>query len=64
MPFASFYALRRALRPSPAAWGVFLLCAQWGYGAPAPPYEDDEGERLELKLDASGLGHAGAGQTA
>ena len=64
MPFASFYALRRALRPSPAAWGVFLLCAQLGHGAQAQTYADDEGERLELKLDVSGLGRAGAGQAA
>ena len=64
MPFASIYALRRAMRPSPAAWGVFLLCAQLGHGAQAQAYAGDEGERLELKLDVSGLGRAGAGQTA
>ncbi len=67
MSFASFHALRHALRPSPAAWAVFLLCAQWGHGAqaqapsltsPAPAQADSEEERIGLRLDVGQLGHS------
>ena len=64
MSFASFHTLRHALRPSPAAWGVLLLCAQWGHGAQAQPLLADEDERINLKLDLDQLGHAPSGQAA
>lgn len=73
MSFASFHTLRHALRPSPAAWGVFLLCAQWGQGAQAQApsltapmqaqAEDGEG-RMDLKLDVNQLRHNSANKAA
>lgn len=70
MPFTSLHTLRYALRPSSVAWGVFLLCAQWGQGAlaqadkPISEPTDDPQARIDLKLDVSQLGHANASQAA